>query len=206
MIVRQLSKEGLLMKELKERIREVGKVLPGNVLKVDAFLNHQVDPVLMQRIGEEFATRFKNAGVTKIWTVESSGIAPALMTGLALGVPVIFARKHKSVTLRDGLYTAEVYSYTKKVANKISIAKQYVTPNEKVLIIDDFLANGQAVNGLLDIANQASVQVVGAGIVIEKAFQPGHQELEAKGVPVVALAKIKSLSDGKVEFEDEEEQ
>ena len=206
MIVKQLSKEGLLMKELKERIREVGKVLPGNVLKVDAFLNHQVDPVLMQRIGEEFATRFKNAGVTKIWTVESSGIAPALMTGLALGVPVIFARKHKSVTLRDGLYTAEVYSYTKKVANKISIAKQYVTPNEKVLIIDDFLANGQAVNGLLDIANQASVQVVGAGIVIEKAFQPGHQELEAKGVPVVALAKIKSLSDGKVEFEDEEEQ
>ena len=194
------------MKELKERIREVGKVLPGNVLKVDAFLNHQVDPVLMQRINEEFATRFKNAGVTKIWTVESSGIAPALMTGLALGVPVIFARKHKSVTLRDGLYTAEVYSYTKKVANKISIAKQYVTPNEKVLIIDDFLANGQAVNGLLDIANQASVQVVGAGIVIEKAFQPGHQELEAKGVPVVALAKIKSLSDGKVEFEDEEEQ
>ena len=206
MIVKQLSKEGLLMKELKERIREVGKVLPGNVLKVDAFLNHQVDPVLMQRIGEEFATRFKNAGVTKIWTVESSGIAPALMTGLALGVPVIFARKHKSVTLRDGLYTAEVYSYTKKVANKISIAKQYVTPNEKVLIIDDFLANGQAVNGLLDIANQASVQVVGAGIVIEKVFQPGHQELEAKGVPVVALAKIKSLSDGKVEFEDEEEQ
>ena len=206
MIVKQLSKEGLLMKELKERIREVGKVLPGNVLKVDAFLNHQVDPVLMQRIGEEFATRFKNAGVTKIWTVESSGIAPALMTGLALGVPVIFARKHKSVTLRDGLYTAEVYSYTKKVANKISIAKQYVTPNEKVLIIDDFLANGQAVNGLLDIANQASVQVVGAGIVIEKAFQPGHQELEAKGVPVVALAKIKSLSDGKVEFDDEEEQ
>ncbi|MBM6754224.1 xanthine phosphoribosyltransferase [Lactobacillus alvi] len=194
------------MEELVERIRAVGKVLPGNVLKVDAFLNHQVDPALMQRIGEEFASRFKNAGVTKIWTVESSGIAPALMTGLALGVPVIFARKHKSVTLKDDLYTAEVYSYTKKVANKISIAKQYVAPDEKVLIIDDFLANGQAVNGLLEIAHQAGVQVVGAGIVIEKAFQPGHQELEAKGIPVVALAKIKSLSNGKVEFEDEEEQ
>lgn len=192
------------MEELKTRIKEVGTVLPGNVLKVDAFLNHQIDAGLMQRIGQSFAERFANAGITKVWTVESSGIAPAVMTGLALGVPVIFARKHKSLTLNEGLYTAEVYSYTKQVANKITIAQKYVTPDDKVLIIDDFLANGQAVSGLLAIAKQAGVTVAGAGIVIEKTFQPGRSELEKQGIPVVSLAKIKSLANGQVEFAEED--
>lgn len=192
------------MEELKTRIKEVGTVLPGNVLKVDAFLNHQIDAGLMQRIGQAFAERFANAGITKVWTVESSGIAPAVMTGLALGVPVIFARKHKSLTLNEGLYTAEVYSYTKQVANKITIAQKYVTPDDKVLIIDDFLANGQAVSGLLAIAKQAGVTVAGAGIVIEKTFQPGRSELEKQGIPVVSLAKIKSLANGQVEFAEED--
>lgn len=192
------------MEELKTRIKEVGTVLPGNVLKVDAFLNHQIDAGLMQRIGQSFAERFADAGITKVWTVESSGIAPAVMTGLALGVPVIFARKHKSLTLNEGLYTAEVYSYTKQVANKITIAQKYVTPDDKVLIIDDFLANGQAVSGLLAIAKQAGVTVAGAGIVIEKTFQPGRLALEKQGIPVVSLAKIKSLANGQVEFAEED--
>lgn len=192
------------MEELKTRIKEVGTVLPGNVLKVDAFLNHQIDVGLMQRIGQAFAARFADAGITKVWTVESSGIAPAVMTGLALGVPVIFARKHKSLTLNEGLYTAEVYSYTKQVANKITIAQKYVAPDDKVLIIDDFLANGQAVSGLLAIAKQAGVTVTGAGIVIEKTFQPGRLALEKQGIPVVSLAKIKSLANGQVEFAEED--
>ncbi|KRN45037.1 xanthine phosphoribosyltransferase [Limosilactobacillus ingluviei] len=192
------------MEELKTRIKEVGTVLPGNVLKVDAFLNHQIDAGLMQRIGQAFAARFADAGITKVWTVESSGIAPAVMTGLALGVPVIFARKHKSLTLNEGRYTAEVYSYTKQVANKITIAQKYVAPDDKVLIIDDFLANGQAVSGLLAIAKQAGVTVAGAGIVIEKTFQPGRSALEKQGIPVVSLAKIKSLANGQVEFAEED--
>ena len=192
------------MEELKTRIKEVGTVLPGNVLKVDAFLNHQIDAGLMQRIGQAFAARFADAGITKVWPVESSGIAPAVMTGLALGVPVIFARKHKSLTLNEGLYTAEVYSYTKQVANKITIAQKYVAPDDKVLIIDDFLANGQADSGLLAIAKQAGVTVTGAGIVIEKTFQPGRLALEKQGIPVVSLAKIKSLANGQVEFAEED--
>ncbi|MFC2403336.1 MAG: xanthine phosphoribosyltransferase [Limosilactobacillus fermentum] len=192
------------MKELEEKIRQFGTVLPGNVLKVDAFLNHQVDPVLMQHIGQEFAVRFKDAKITKVWTVESSGIAPAVMTGLALGVPVIFARKHKSLTLNSGMYTADVYSYTKKTTNQISISKRYVDKTDRVLLIDDFLANGQAVEGMLQIADQAGVEVVGAGIVIEKSFQPGSAELAAKGVRVESLAKVSSLADGQVSFKQTE--
>lgn len=192
------------MKELEEKIRQFGTVLPGNVLKVDAFLNHQVDPVLMQHIGQEFAARFKDAKITKVWTVESSGIAPAVMTGLALGVPVIFARKHKSLTLNSGMYTADVYSYTKKTTNQISISKRYVDKTDRVLLIDDFLANGQAVEGMLQIADQAGVEVVGAGIVIEKGFQPGSAELAAKGVRVESLAKVSSLADGQVSFKQTE--
>ena len=192
------------MKELEEKIRQFGTVLPGNVLKVDAFLNHQVDPVLMQHIGQEFAARFKDAKITKVWTVESSGIAPAVMTGLALGVPVIFARKHKSLTLNSGMYTADVYSYTKKTTNRISISKRYVDKRDRVLLIDDFLANGQAVEGMLQIADQAGVEVVGAGLVIEKSFQPGSAELAAKGVRVESLAKVSSLADGQVSFKQTE--
>ncbi|WP_367342678.1 xanthine phosphoribosyltransferase [Limosilactobacillus sp.] len=191
------------MRELVDLIKKSGKVLPGNVLKVDSFLNHQVNPVLMQHCGEELARRFKDSGVTRVWTVESSGIAPALMTALALGVPMIFARKHKSLTLTDDLYTADVYSYTKRVTNHISIAKRFVQSDDKILLVDDFLANGQAVSGMMEIAKQAGVQVVGAGIVIEKSFQPGGHNLRKAGVRVESLAKVKSLADGKVSFEEE---
>ena len=192
------------MKELKEKIEQYGTVLPGNVLKVDAFLNHQVDPELMLHIGQEFAKRFANEGITKIWTVESSGIAPAVLTGLAMKVPVIFARKHKSLTLNNDMYTADVYSYTKKTTNRISISKKYVDSSDKILMIDDFLANGQAVEGMLEIADQAGVDVAGAGIVIEKSFQPGANELKDRGIRVESLARIKSLDNGKVEFMPEQ--
>ena len=188
------------MRELEEKIEKYGTVLPGNVLKVDAFLNHQVDPELMLHVGHEFAKLFADEGITKVWTVESSGIAPAVMTGLALKVPVIFARKHKSLTLNQNMYVADVYSYTKKTTNRISISKKYVAPDDKVLMIDDFLANGQAVEGMLEIADQAGVQVAGAGIVIEKSFQPGAKELKDRGIRLESLARIKSLKDNQIEF------
>lgn len=188
------------MRELEEKIKEYGTVLPGNVLKVDAFLNHQVDPELMLHVGQEFARLFADAGVTKVWTVESSGIAPAVMTGLAMKVPVIFARKHKSLTLNQNMYVADVYSYTKKMTNRISISKKYASQDDKVLMIDDFLANGQAVEGMLEIADQAGVQVAGAGIVIEKSFQPGAKELKDRGIRLESLARIKSLADNQIEF------
>lgn len=191
------------MQELNKKIKQFGTVLPGNVLKVDAFLNHQVDPELMLHVGQEFARRFAGEGITKIWTVESSGIAPAVMTGLAMKLPVIFARKHKSLTLNNNMYVADVYSYTKKTTNRISISKKYVAPDDKVLMIDDFLANGQAVEGMLEIADQAGIQVAGAGIVIEKSFQPGGQELRDRGVRVESLARIKSLADNQIEFEED---
>lgn len=191
------------MQELNEKIKQFGTVLPGNVLKVDAFLNHQVDPELMLHVGQEFARRFAGEEITKIWTVESSGIAPAVMTGLAMKLPVIFARKHKSLTLNNNMYVADVYSYTKKTTNRISISKKYVAPDDKVLMIDDFLANGQAVEGMLEIADQAGIQVAGAGIVIEKSFQPGGQELRDRGVRVESLARIKSLADNQIEFEED---
>lgn len=157
----------------------------------------------MLHVGQEFARRFAGEGITKIWTVESSGIAPAVMTGLAMKLPVIFARKHKSLTLNNNMYVADVYSYTKKTTNRISISKKYVAPDDKVLMIDDFLANGQAVEGMLEIADQAGIQVAGAGIVIEKSFQSGGQELRDRGVRVESLARIKSLADNQIEFEED---
>lgn len=191
------------MKILEERIRRDGTVLPGDVLKVDNFLNHQIDPQLMDELGAEFARYFEDAGVTKILTVESSGIAPAVMAGLHLKVPVIFARKHKSLTLTDNLYTAKVYSYTKRVTNDISIDRRFLSTTDKVLIIDDFLANGQAVQGLLDITNAAQIPVAGVGVVIEKRFQKGHELVKAAGVPLVALASIAAFEDGQVVFSED---
>jgi len=188
------------MKILEDRILKDGTILPGDVLKVDNFLNHQVDPLLMDQMGQEFAAKFAGAGITKVLTVESSGIAPAVMTALHLNVPMIFARKHKSLTLTDHLYTAKVYSYTKRVNNDISIDRRFLDPDDKVLIIDDFLANGQAVQGLLDIAKTANIEVGGVGVVIEKRFQKGHQLGEDAGIPLVALASIAAFKDGSVTF------
>lgn len=188
------------MKLLEDRIRQDGTVLPGNVLKVDNFLNHQVDPQLMDQLGAEFARRFADAGITKILTVESSGIAPAVLTGLHLNVPVIFARKHKSLTLTDHLYTAKVFSYTKQVNNDISIDRRFLDATDRVLIIDDFLANGQAVQGLLDIARTAQIEVAGVGVVIEKRFQKGHKLVTDAGIQLEALASITAFENNTVKF------
>ncbi|EDN7592034.1 TPA: xanthine phosphoribosyltransferase [Listeria monocytogenes] len=192
------------MKLLEEFIQEKGTVLPGNVLKVDAFLNHQIDPVLMQAMGNEFAKRFQDLGITKIVTIESSGIAPAVFAGLALSVPVVFARKKKSVTLTDNLFTSTVYSYTKKESNDISVSKQFLTADDTILVIDDFLANGQAALGLLEIAEHAGAKVAGIGIVIEKSFQQGRELLNKKGIPVYSLARIASLENEEILFLEEE--
>lgn len=190
------------MKKLHEKIMQDGKVLSDQVLKVDSFLNHQIDPPLMQAIGEEFANRFKESGITKILSIESSGIAPAMMTGLILGTPAIFARKRKSLTMSNNLFTASVHSFTKNETNEISVSKDFLKKGDKVLLIDDFLANGQAVLGLLDIINQAEAELVGVGIVIEKGFQPGGDMIREKGIRVESLAIIESLENGKVKFNE----
>jgi len=188
------------MELLKEKIVTEGKVLSDTVLKVDSFLNHQIDPLLMKEIGDEFANRFSDQVITKVLTIESSGIAPATFLGFTLGAPVVFARKRKSLTLTDNLYSSKVHSFTKNETNEISVSKSFLSEDDSVLIIDDFLANGEAVKGLLDIANQAGAHVVGVGIVIEKGFQEGGKNLRSKGIRLESLARIKSLTNGKVEF------
>lgn len=181
---------------------EEGKVLPGNVLKVDSFLNHQIDAELMQAVGNEFAKMYADAGITKILTLESSGIAPSVMAALQLKVPVVFARKRKSLTQNSNLYSASVYSYTKQESNEISVAEAHLSSNDMILIIDDFLANGQAVLGLLEIAEQAGASTAGVGIVIEKGFQPGGAMLREKGLRVESLAIIESLDNQQIAFKE----
>ncbi|MFI7963314.1 xanthine phosphoribosyltransferase [Acinetobacter baumannii] len=188
------------MHALEQKILTEGIVLSDQVLKVDAFLNHQIDPVLMQQIGKEFAARFKDAGITKIITIEASGIAPAIMAGLELGVPVIFARKYQSLTLKDDLYRSKVFSFTKQTESTIAISNKHLHSTDKALVIDDFLANGQAALGLIDLIHQANAEVVGVGIVIEKSFQPGRDLLLEKGYRVESLARVQSLADGTVTF------
>lgn len=198
--ISNIRKEGIPLKLLKDKIVEEGKVLSKDVLKVDAFLNHQIDPGIIKAIGEEIADRFAEAGITKILTIESSGIAPSMFAGLELGVSVVFARKSKSVTLSGNLLTSKVHSFTKNVTSDISVSKDFLQEGEVVLIIDDFLANGQAVLGLLEIIDQAGATTAGVGIVIEKGFQPGGKLIREKGIRVESLAIIKSLENGTVEF------
>ncbi|KHD85654.1 xanthine phosphoribosyltransferase [Heyndrickxia ginsengihumi] len=191
------------MELLKNKIREEGLVLSDAVLKVDSFLNHQVDPDLMKEIGKEFAEKFAAEKVTKILTLESSGISPALMTALELHVSVIFARKRKSLTLNDNVYVANVRSFTKGETNEVTVSKSFINKEDRVLIIDDFLANGQAAEGLIHIIEQAGAALAGIGIVIEKSFQPGGKELRDRGIRVESLARIQALENGKVQFLEE---
>ncbi|KMJ57993.1 xanthine phosphoribosyltransferase [Bacillus sp. LL01] len=188
------------MKLLKQTILDKGTVLPNGVLKVNTFLNHQVDTGLMIEIGKEFAKRFADSNINKVITIESSGIAPSFFAAHTLGVPLIFARKKKSLTLKDNVYTSEVFSFTKQESSEITVAKEFLEENDRVLIIDDFLANGQAAQGLIDVVKQAGATVSGIGIVIEKTFQPGRQILEDKGYRVESLARIQSLQDEKIIF------
>ena len=188
------------MEALVNRIKSSGNVLGEGVLKVDSFVTHQVDPELMEAIGQTLAKVFVDAGITKVVTIEASGIAPALFAAKTLGVPMIFARKAKSLTMDEELLTSSVYSFTKQVTSTISISRKFLNQEDNVLIIDDFLANGQAAKGLIELCRQAGVNVSGVGIVIEKSFQDGRQVLEDLGIRVVSLARIASLQNGEVSF------
>jgi len=194
-----------MMRLLKEKIKNEGIVLNNSILKVDAFLNHQIDPELMMELGREFSKRFADKKVTKILTVESSGIAVALTTALFFHVPVVFARKQKPSTMNENLYSTKVFSFTKNVTNNVSVSKKFLPPGENILILDDFLANGEAAMGLVDLVHQAGSNVVGIGIVIEKSFQPGRQRLIEAGYQVESLARIKAFEKGQIVFADDNE-
>jgi xanthine phosphoribosyltransferase len=188
------------MQLLKDKIQAEGVVIQNSLLKVDSFLNHQIDPQLMMKLGKEFALRFKDDKITKILTIESSGIAIAIMVGLALGVPIVFARKKKSAVGNADVYSTTVYSFTKKESNYVTVSKELLKHGENIMIIDDFLANGEAALGLTNIVEQAGANVAGIGIVIEKSFQPGAEKLKAAGYRVESLVRIASFSNGQVNY------
>ncbi|KRL90246.1 xanthine phosphoribosyltransferase [Lactobacillus kalixensis] len=188
------------MKLLEDRIRKDGQVLPGDVLKINSFLNHQVDPQLMMEVGKEFARLFKDGGVTKVLTCEASGIAPSIMAAYQLNVPMVFARKKKPSTLNDAVYWADVFSYTKKVENKICVEEKFLSKDDTLLILDDFVAHGEAVKGMVNIAEQAGCSVAGIGAVVAKTFQGGSDWIKDHGYRFEALANIDSFKDGQVHF------
>ncbi len=191
------------MKELCERIKKDGKVRPGNILKVDSFLNHQIDPMLSSAMADEVYRLFGNEGVTKVLTIEASGIALAAFVGYKFGCPIVFAKKSKTSNISDEFYTAPVHSYTHGTDHDIIVSKEYLHPEDKVLIVDDFLAMGAALEGLKAIVEQAGAKVVGAAVAVEKAFQPGGAKLRAEGMRVEALARVASMSDDSLEFCEE---
>ena len=182
------------MKLLEERIRKDGKVFDGDVLKVDSFLNHQIDIKLYQEIGKEFFRLFGDCGVTKILTIEASGIGIACVTAQFFDVPVVFAKKSKTKNIAGDVYTAKVESFTHGKVYDIILSRDFLRPGERVLLIDDFLANGKALEGLIKLVEDAGAETVGAGICVEKAFQPGGDRLRERGLRVESLARIKSMS------------
>lgn len=188
------------MNLLEERICKEGKILNDEILKVDGFINHQVDPFLMQEIGKDFASHFKDRGITKIATIESSGISPALMTALAMDVPLVIMKKSPSKVLKTDFYSTEVVSFTKGTSYELTAAKCHISEDDHILIIDDFLANGEASTGAIRLIRKANATVAGIGILIEKSFQPGREKLEEAKIEVYSLARIKSLKGGSIEF------
>ena len=191
------------MDALKERILREGRVRPGNILKVDSFLNHQIDVAFLKEIGEEFHRIFGGLPITKILTIESSGIAVACMTAQSFGVPVVFAKKAQTKNLDGSLYRSIVRSYTYGKVYDLVLSKRFLGPEDHVLIVDDFLANGCAAEGLIDIIGQAGASLEGVGIVIEKGFQEGGKMLREKGVNLHSLAIIESMTDNAVVFREE---
>lgn len=189
------------MKLLEKMVKQDGKVYPNNVLKVDSFINHQIDPKLMIEMAEVLHHYFKDKKVTKILTIEASGIAPSILVANLFNVPMLFAKKSVPSTLnKDAFYTAQVHSYTKNVTNNIIVSKDFLKEDDHVLIIDDFLANGQAVLGLADLIKQAKANLVGVGILIEKSFQDGRKLLEANNIDVCSLCRLASLDNEEVVF------
>lgn len=186
------------MESLGQKVKEDGVVIDEKILKVDGFLNHQIDAKLMNDVGKTFYESFKDAGITKILTIEASGIAPAIMASFHFDVPCLFAKKAKPSTLKDGFYSTDIHSFTKNKTSTVIVSEEFLGPDDKVLIIDDFLANGDASLGLNDIVKQANATTVGVGIVVEKSFQNGRQRLEDAGLYVSSLCKVASLEGNKV--------
>ena len=183
------------MKLLEEKILKDGQIYPGNVLKVGSFLNHQIDVPFLMNIGREFYNKFKDENITKIITIESSGIAIACLTATFFNVPIIFAKKTQTLNLADDVYSASVHSYTHNNDYTARIEKRFLTSHDRILIIDDFLANGAALMGLIDIVSQAGASLAGCGVVIEKVFQGGGNALREKGICVESLAQIEKMTD-----------
>ncbi len=188
------------MKILEDMIKEKGRALSEDILKVDSFINHQVDATLMQAIGKELAEHFKGQGITKVATIESSGIAPALMTALELDVPMLILKKQPSKVLNQNLYQTVVTSYTKGTSYELTLSKDFINENDHVLIIDDFLANGEAATGAIRLIRKAHATIAGVGILIEKSFQPGREKLTEQGIEVYSLARIAKLGENLIEF------
>ncbi|MBO4360055.1 MAG: xanthine phosphoribosyltransferase [Eubacteriaceae bacterium] len=189
------------MQALIDRIRSEGKILPGNILKVDGFLNQMIDTALLDEMGREFARLFASDGVTKILTVEASGISIACAAAFNMGrIPAVFAKKHSTLNQDPDSYSARVFSYTHGTEYTIRVAKRFISPDDRILLIDDFLANGEALGGMLEIIRQAGAEAVGAGIAIEKGFQEGGERLRAQGLRIESLAIIESMDGNSVTF------
>ena len=192
------------MKLLQDRIRREGRVLPGNIVKVDGFLNHRVDTALLGQIADEFACVFDTENITLVLTAEASGIALATVCAEKYGVPMIFAKKAKSDNIEGGLYQSDIYSYTYKKKVTLLVSKEWLSSDDKVLIIDDFMANGEAMRGLCDIVTAAGATLLGIGCAVEKGFQGGGDRLRAAGVNLKSLAIIESAEPGNIVFRDDD--
>jgi len=190
------------MNYLEERILKDGVAETNSILKVDSFINHQVDPELMSQIGEDFAKYYAGKGITKVLTIESSGIAPAIMTAAKLNVPLVILKKQPSKILNKNLLQTEVTSYTKGSSYELTLNGNYVTEDDHVLILDDFLADGEAATGAIRLARMAHATIEGVAILIEKSFQPGRRKLEEQGFDVYSIARIKNLAEDTIEFID----
>lgn len=188
------------MELMEQKIRKEGKVLPGGILKVGSFLNQQIDTGFLSQVGAEIARLFQGAGVTKVLTIESSGIAIGAAAGMAMGVPLVFAKKHKTSNVDGNVYSTVVHSYTHNTDYTVMVSSDYLLPSDRVLLVDDFLANGKALMGLIDLVNQAGAELVGAACAIEKGFQGGGDALRKMGIRVESLAIIDEMSDTDIRF------
>lgn len=187
---------------MEETISQKGRVLSESVFKVDSFLNHLIEPQIISWMGEEFARRFTNKEINKVLTIEASGIAIGFATAQQFGVPLLFAKKSQSINVGTDVYSADVYSFTHQCTNHILVSKRYISPDDKILIVDDFLANGAALRGLIEVCRQAGDTVQGIGIAVEKGFQPGGAEIRQKGFQLESLAIVESMdpASGKITF------
>ena len=191
------------MQQLKERILREGRVLPGDIIKVDGFLNHRVDTALMGAMADEFAKYFDVKDITMVLTAEASGIALATICAQRYGVPMVFAKKAKSDNIEGGLYQSDIFSYTYKKKVTLLVSQDWITKDDKVLIIDDFMATGYALRGLIDIVNKAGATLAGIGVAVEKGFQDGGDSLRREGYPIKSLAIIDSVDDGVIRFRED---